>query len=93
MSKLNIEHQQTPDPNVMNFTTNRTLNPGAARAFYNAESAESDPVARDFFAITGVAGLFIINDFCSIHKAASVPWEDLIPKIEAVIRRRWDESP
>lgn len=89
MSELTIDPQDTPDPNVMRFVTDRTLNPGAAKAYYRSDEAGADPVAADFFAIEGVAGLMIVNDFCMAHKADSAAWDDLVPKIKAVMHTHW----
>ena len=89
--QLTITPHHTPDPNVIKFVTNRTLNPGVPKAFYDAQSAQADPVARDFFAIQGVAGLFIINEFCTVNKAPSAAWEALTPKIECTIRSHWGD--
>jgi hypothetical protein len=89
MGAFPVTAQATDDPNVMRFETDRTLNPGAARAFYDSASAESDPVAAEFFAVEGVSGLFIINEFCTVRKDEGAEWSELIPQIESVMRRQW----
>ncbi len=89
MFELTIEAVGMGDPNVMKFVTNKTLNPAGAKAFYDADEAAGDPVAEDFFAADGVAGLMILNEFCLVHKAAEAGWGELCPRIEAVIREHW----
>ncbi len=92
MSELTIETVQTADANVVRFHTNKTLNPFGPKAFYDADSAQSDTVAADFFAIDGVKGLMIVNEFCAVHKEDAAQWDALNPGIEAVIRSHWTEG-
>ncbi len=92
MDAFPVTAQGTDDPNVMRFETDRTLNSGAPRAVYDPAAAESDPVAAEFFAIGGVSGLFIINEFCTVRKDEGAEWSELIPQIEAVMRRRWGQD-
>jgi len=86
---MNLTTQATDNPDVMKFVADRTLNPGAPKAFYDAESARADPFAADIFAIEGVGGLFIINEFLRVKKHEAASWNDLIPKIESAVRRHW----
>ena len=83
---------QPPDlPGVdwTGLTGPSTTAPPQKKTFYDAQSAKSDAAPVDFFAIEGVAGLFIINEFCTVYKTPTVPWENSIPKIESAIRARW----
>ncbi len=89
MPKLSIDPQPTPNPNAMKFVTDRILNPGAATAFYTIDQAQDDAVARDFFALEGLIGLMIVNDFCTANKADDADWKDLIPGIESVMHKHW----
>ena len=92
MAALSVTAHATDDPNVMRFETDRTLNPRAPKAFYDAAAGRSNPVAAEFFAISGVAGLFIINEMCTVRKSDEAMWAELIPKIEAVMRTQWGED-
>ena len=89
MAELTIENRPTHDPNVMKFVAGKTLNPTAAMAFYDAESAQTDDIARRFFEIAGVAGLMVVNDFCSVAKSSDADWDKMTPRIHDLIRAHW----
>lgn len=89
MAPLDFQPQTTPNPDAMKFLADKILNPGAAKAYYNADQAGDDPVARDLFAIDGVAGVMIVNDFCTVNKAEVADWSELIPRITSVLEAHW----
>jgi len=70
----------------MRFVADRMLNPGAPKAFYTEEDAKRDPFAVACFAIDGVAGLMVTNDFCDIQKTPAAQWDQLLPNLEEAIR-------
>lgn len=90
MPEFTIDPQVTPNPNVMKFVTHKTLNPYGAKAYYHPDEVHDDPAAAALFAIEGVAGVMILNEFCIANKSESASWDDLVPKIEAVMREHWE---
>ena len=85
MSDLVITPQPTPNPNSVKFMANRRLCEGPTRTFYSAAAAANDPVAQRLFALPGVTGIMILNDFCSVNQDGSQDWDDLAPKVIAVL--------
>ena len=85
VSELTITPQPTPNPNAYKFVTNRPLCDGPARTFYSAEAAAADPLAAALFALPGVTGVMILNNFCSVNQDGSQEWADLIPKVQAIL--------
>jgi hypothetical protein len=85
MSDFAVTLIRTPNPNSIKFQTTKTLHDGPAAAFYSAQQAEDHPVARQLFALPGVTGVMILNDFCSVNKQEDVDWEDLAPRVEHVL--------
>jgi hypothetical protein len=74
---MNISTVPTKDVNVMTFATDQLLNPSKPWTFYDVAQATRNPFAEAMFVIDGVAGLFVINDFCTVCKAPEAEWESL----------------
>ena len=89
MSDLVIIRERTPNPNAMKFTANRSLNDGPPKTFYNAEAAEADSVAKKLFALSGVTGVMLLSDFCSVNKNGDADWATLGPQVETVLREAY----
>lgn len=85
MSDLQITPRPTPNPNSLKFVANRRLCDGPTRTFYSAAAAANDPVASRLFAIPGVTGVMILNDFCSVNQDGSQDWNELAAKVVAVL--------
>jgi len=86
VTALRIQAVPTPNPNAMKFTTNVKLTSGAARTFYNAAAAATDPLARRLFELPGITGVMLLNDFCSVNQDGGQDWSELIPQVETVLR-------
>lgn len=85
MGDLLITPYPTPNPNSVKFMANRQLHGGPTKTFYNAAAAASDPVAQRLFALPGVTGVMILNDFCSVNQDGSQNWDDLAPQVLAIL--------
>ncbi len=93
MSDLLITPHPTPNPNSVKFIANRVINEGPTKTFYSAAAAETDPVARRLFALPGVTGVMILNNFCSVNQDGSQDWDDLAPKILAILMEAYGNRP
>ena len=61
-----IKITATRNPNYVTFSLdNDIIPPGTGRTYQDAESAESDPMAKALFEIPGVESLWVLGD--SIH--------------------------
>jgi hypothetical protein len=85
MSDLLITPHPTPNPNSVKFVANRPLTDGPTRTFYSAAAAADDPVAKRLFALPGVVGVMILNDFCSVNQDGSQNWDELAPKVMTIL--------
>ncbi|MBN1488817.1 MAG: NifU N-terminal domain-containing protein [Phycisphaerae bacterium] len=85
MSDLVITPMPTPNPNSVKFAADRQLHDGPTKTFYNAEAAEADPVAKRLFALGGVTGVMLLNDFCSVNQDGSRDWDELTPEVIAIL--------
>lgn len=82
-----IQTEDTPNPQSMKFLPGRAvLGKGAIpRDFPNAETASASPLAEALFAIDGVAGVFLGEDFITVTKFESVDWRHAKPAILGAI--------
>jgi hypothetical protein len=88
MNPPTIRPQRTPNPNAMKFTLDRRVVDGTeSRSINNADAARGDPVAEPLFAITGVTGVFMVDDFVTVMKAPDQEWEVLMPQITDALSR------
>lgn len=82
---LFIKAQPTPNPESMMFMPGRTVLENGTYDFQTARSALVSPLAIKLFAIDGVAGVFLANDFVTVTKKEDVSWSVLKPHIFATI--------
>ena len=81
-----IQTQSTPNPLTLKFLPERTLlDKGQVADFTDRATAEKNPLARQLFAIEGVEGVFLAQDFISITKSATIYWDELKPNILSVM--------
>lgn len=87
MPEPKISVQGTPNPNAAKFVLDRRLVEGdASRSYFEASSADEDPLARSLFRIDGVESLMIADNFVTVTKSPGASWEDLVPQVEETIR-------
>jgi hypothetical protein len=83
-----IRYQSTPNPNAGKFTVGRKLIEGrGSRSYFTREQAAADPVGSALFALTGVASVFIVDDFVTVTKDASADWSELAPRVTDALER------
>ena len=80
-----IQTEETPNPATLKFIPGRTVMNTGTADFRDAGAAERSPLARALFAIGGVAGVFLGQDFISVSKAADAEWFTLKPAVLAAI--------
>ncbi len=80
-----IQTQDTPNPSVIKFLPGQAVWPAGALDFSNASTAANSPLAQRLFAITGVNGVFLGEDFVSVTKADDTDWNMLKPMVLTAI--------
>jgi Fe-S cluster biogenesis protein NfuA len=79
-----IQTETTPNPASLKFLPGRDVL-GAGTAEYRTPSeAESSPLAERLFALPGVGGVFLGNDFITVTKTGG-EWQHLKPAILGAI--------
>jgi hypothetical protein len=72
------------DPLTEGFRT--LVEGGASVSYFDPDTARDDPLARKLFQVDGVDSLLIAEDFVTVTKSPTAEWDDLVPKIETVIK-------
>jgi Fe-S cluster biogenesis protein NfuA len=80
-----IQTQSTPNPETLKFLPGRPVSPVTPYAFETEAESAASPLAEALFAITGVRGVFLGEDFVSITKADAADWSVLKPRALAAI--------
>lgn len=76
-----IQIEETPNPATLKFLPGRTILEGQTVDFPSVESTRICPLAQQVFAVEGVKGVFIGEDFVSITKIESAEWIILKPSV------------
>ena len=80
-----IQTESTPNPATLKFLPGQTVMEQGTVDFPNSDSANSSPLAARLFALNGVTGVFLGNDFVTVTKQDSIDWEHIKPSILGAI--------
>ena len=80
-----IQTEETPNPDTLKFLPGQEIAPDQPRDFADRAAAAGSPLARELFAVEGVARVFAGADFISVTKASDVDWPHLKPAILGAI--------
>ncbi|MBS0000795.1 MAG: NifU family protein [Cyclobacteriaceae bacterium] len=82
-----IYFEQSPNPNSLKFVMNYLIVPeGRSYDFPDPESAENAPLAKALFGFDYVRRVFLMNNFVTITKDASVDWMEIREELRTFIR-------
>ncbi len=81
-----VDIEYTPNPNAVKFILKESLTHGTSRSFATAESAQSDPLARELFELGNVTSVFYMDRFLTVNKDDHSTWDDLLKKLAVPIR-------
>ena len=80
-----IQTEETPNPATLKFVPGCPVTGGGPVDFPTAETAARSPLARGLFAVEGVAGVFLGNDFITVTKSHGKEWASLKPVLLSAI--------
>ena len=83
--KMFIQTESTPNPATLKFLPGETVMEQGTADFPDLDSANSSPLAERLFALNGVTGVFLGNDFVTVTKQDSIDWEHIKPSILGAI--------
>ena len=87
-----IQTESTPNPATLKFLPGQTVLPAGTADFPSAESAGKSPLAGRIFAITGVTGVFLGNDFVTVTKGADVEWDHIKPSVLGAVMEHFQSG-
>jgi len=82
-----IEFEETPNPNALKCVCDETL-ATAPRSYRTLESAAGDALASALFAIPGIVGVFVCQDFVTVNKAPDADWRAIRKAAKKAIEAR-----
>lgn len=83
---VEVVAEPTPNPNAFKFTVNREVNAGRGQTFASPSEALPSPLAQWLFQVGGVRSLFFLKDFITVARRPEVDWDDIVPRVAALIR-------
>jgi Fe-S cluster biogenesis protein NfuA len=83
-----IQTEETPNPATLKFLPGRDVLPGDTRDFRNADEAGVSPLASRIFAIDGVSGVFLGQDFVTVTREAA-EWPHIKPAVLGAIMEHY----
>lgn len=79
-----IQTEATPNPATLKFLPGKPVLPGGTRDYHDAEEAAESPLAQRLFSVSGVAGVFLGQDFITVTKS-NAEWQHMKPAILGLI--------
>ena len=84
MMRQSIETVTTPNPNSIKLALGRKVFERREN-FLTPQEASGHPLAARLFALEGVRGIFLCNDFITVTRDPATDWQVLLPEAIAVI--------
>ena len=84
-----IQTEQTPNPLTLKFLPGRDVTGEGSREFRDPEAAHVSPLARELFAVEGVARVFFGPDFVTVTRTDALEWRQLKAPILAAIMEHY----
>lgn len=79
---MNIQTEDTPNPNTLKFLPDQPVSPDRAWQFESVEEAERfSPLAVRLLKILGVTRVFLGSNFISVSKSDDKPWALVRPAV------------
>lgn len=87
-----IQTESTPNPATLKFLPGQDVLEAGTADFPTAEAAAKSPLARRIFAVEGVAGVFLGNDFVTVTKTDTVNWDHIKPAILGAVMEHFQSG-
>ena len=87
-----IQTEETPNPLTLKYIPGKTVMETGTLTFASQESAWRSPLAESLFHITGVAEVFLGQDFISVTKTPDQDWALLKPQVLGSIMEYFMEN-
>ena len=84
---VSVHAEETPNPNAMKFTVDRSLVESGSISFNAAAEAEDHALGKALFAVDGVRSIFAVNDFVTVTKDDTAGWDAVGPAVADAIKQ------
>ena len=85
-SSVQVDPQETPNPNAMKFSLNVTVAETGSFSFNATDSDIAHPIAAAVLSVDGVVSVFGVNDFITVSKTDEAGWDVLLPAVVDAIK-------
>lgn len=87
-----IQTESTPNPATLKFLPGQSVLPNGTADFISKDAAQESPLAQRLFAIDGVTGVFLGNDFVTVTKGENVEWQHIKPALLGAIMEHFQSG-
>jgi Fe-S cluster biogenesis protein NfuA len=87
-----IQTESTPNPATLKFLPGQTVLEMGTADFPSSDTAGKSPLAQRIFAVDGVTGVFLGNDFVTVTKADGVDWDHIKPAILGAVMEHFQSG-
>ena len=87
-----IQTESTPNPATLKFLPGQTVLEMGTADFPSADTAGKSPLANRIFAVDGVTGVFLGNDFVTVTKADATEWDHIKPAILGAVMEHFQSG-
>lgn len=87
-----IQTETTPNPATLKFLPGETVLASGTADFPDRDTAGGSPLATRVFAVPGVAGVFLGNDFVTVTKSDDTLWDHLKPSVLGAIMEHFQSG-
>jgi Fe-S cluster biogenesis protein NfuA len=87
-----IQTESTPNPATLKFLPGQTVLEMGTADFPTPDTADKSPLAQRIFAVEGVSGVFLGNDFVTVTKADAIDWDHIKPAILGAVMEHFQSG-
>ncbi|MCA0939714.1 NifU family protein [Yangia mangrovi] len=87
-----IQTESTPNPATLKFLPGQTVLDAGTADFPSPEGAETSPLAKRLFGVSGVTGVFFGNDFVTVTKDEAADWDHVKPAVLGAIMEHFQSG-
>ena len=85
-SSVQVDAQETPNPNAMKFSLSITVAETGSFSFDNTDTNIAHPIAKAVIALDGVVSVFGVKDFITVSKDPQADWAIVMPAVVDAIK-------
>ncbi|QDY68416.1 NifU family protein [Qingshengfaniella alkalisoli] len=87
-----IQTESTPNPATLKFLPGQQVLAAGTADFPSQDTASKSPLATRMFAVDGVTGVFLGNDFVTVTKADDKEWDHLKPALLGAVMEHFQSG-